>query len=86
MENKQGHDGENTDPEIEAQEQDAMVLSCESIEESPQRGRAGHLDDWGGQMGSLVQHRRIVCSKCCVERGADGEVVCLGCLRAEGNC
>lgn len=86
MENKQGHDGENRDPEIEEQEQDAMILSCESVEETPQRGRAGHLDVWGGQMGSLVQHRRIVCSKCCVERGPDGEVVCLGCLRAEGNC
>ena len=25
-------------------------------------------------------HRRMVCSRCCVERGQDGEVVCLGCL------
>ncbi|KAK4039287.1 hypothetical protein C8A01DRAFT_16714 [Parachaetomium inaequale] len=25
-------------------------------------------------------HRRVVCSRCCVERGRDGEVVCLGCL------
>lgn len=25
-------------------------------------------------------HRRIVCSRCCVERGEDGEVVCLGCM------
>jgi hypothetical protein len=26
------------------------------------------------------RHRRVVCSRCCVERGRDGEVVCLGCL------
>ncbi|KAL1844255.1 hypothetical protein VTJ49DRAFT_2312 [Mycothermus thermophilus] len=25
-------------------------------------------------------HRRVVCSRCCVERGSDGDVVCLGCL------
>ena len=26
------------------------------------------------------RHRRMVCSRCCVEKGVDGEVVCLGCL------
>jgi hypothetical protein len=25
-------------------------------------------------------HRSVVCSRCCVERGPEGEVVCLGCL------
>ncbi|KAK3943648.1 hypothetical protein QBC46DRAFT_361670 [Diplogelasinospora grovesii] len=25
-------------------------------------------------------HRQMVCSRCCVERGSDGDVVCLGCL------
>jgi len=25
-------------------------------------------------------HRQMVCSRCCVERGQDGDVVCLGCL------
>lgn len=30
-------------------------------------------------------HRSVVCSRCCVERGAEGDVVCLGCLsRVEG--
>lgn len=28
-------------------------------------------------------HRGMVCSRCCVEKGADGDVFCLGCLRAE---
>ena len=27
-----------------------------------------------------VGHRQMVCSGCCVERGVDGDVVCLGCL------
>lgn len=25
-------------------------------------------------------HRQMVCSRCCVEKGQDGDVVCLGCL------
>ncbi|KAI1768279.1 hypothetical protein GGR53DRAFT_462533 [Hypoxylon sp. FL1150] len=25
-------------------------------------------------------HRDVICSRCCVERGRDGDVVCLGCL------
>lgn len=35
--------------------------------------------------GQGVAHKKVVCSGCCVERGVDGEVVCLGCLPyAEG--
>ncbi len=25
-------------------------------------------------------HREVVCSRCCIEKGTDGDVVCLGCL------
>ncbi|KAL2124665.1 hypothetical protein VTJ04DRAFT_1030 [Mycothermus thermophilus] len=32
---------------------------------------------WGATGGG---HRQVVCSRCCVERGPDGDVVCLGCL------
>ena len=28
-------------------------------------------------------HRSKICSRCCVEKGKEGEVRCLGCLRAE---
>jgi hypothetical protein len=28
-------------------------------------------------------HRGRICSRCCVERGAEGDVWCLGCLRTE---
>jgi len=30
-------------------------------------------------------HRRTICSRCCVEKGTEGEVWCLGCLRSEGD-
>lgn len=31
-----------------------------------------------------LEHRDKICSGCCLERGAEGEVWCLGCLRVEG--
>jgi hypothetical protein len=36
---------------------------------------------WTREGGDGSKHRRMVCSRCCVERGQDGEVVCLGCLQ-----
>jgi hypothetical protein len=38
-------------------------------------------DSYGSEEGT--GHRRMVCSRCCVERGPDGEVRCFGCLRVE---
>lgn len=34
-------------------------------------------ESWGQGGGG---HRQMVCSRCCVERGPEGEVICLGCL------
>jgi len=31
----------------------------------------------------MLGHKDMICSRCCVERGMDGEVWCLGCLRTE---
>ena len=31
----------------------------------------------------MGRHRSKVCSRCCVEKGKEGEVRCLGCLTAE---
>ncbi|KAF5025028.1 hypothetical protein F66182_2896 [Fusarium sp. NRRL 66182] len=33
-----------------------------------------------------VGHRNVVCSRCCIERGSEGDVACLGCFsRMEGS-
>jgi hypothetical protein len=35
---------------------------------------------------TVAEHKGKVCSRCCVEKGPEGEVWCLGCLRAvEGD-
>ncbi|KAJ4204213.1 hypothetical protein NW759_014955 [Fusarium solani] len=44
----------------------------------------------GGQEANkgwdAVGHRSVVCSRCCIERGAEGDVACLGCFsRMEGT-
>lgn len=50
-----------------------------AVEEGKWEGRENGREDreWG--------HRSVVCSRCCVERGVDGDVRCFGCLRAEGG-
>ncbi|KAH7022969.1 hypothetical protein EDB80DRAFT_696154 [Ilyonectria destructans] len=54
--------------------------------QSPQQTdnqRAGHDTRKGWAAGG---HRAVVCSRCCIERGAEGDVACLGCLsRMEGK-
>ncbi|KAK1984104.1 hypothetical protein LZ30DRAFT_586889 [Colletotrichum cereale] len=44
-------------------------------EESKQNGQPTREDGWTGG-----GHRQMVCSRCCIEKGAEGDVVCLGCL------
>lgn len=47
-------------------------------------GSAGMVGDGGGRWkgdGEMGEgHKGMVCSRCCVERGTEGEVWCLGCL------
>lgn len=46
-----------------------------------QRGDGEQLEGLGGRDGwAIGGHRMKICSRCCVERGPDGDVVCLGCL------
>ena len=46
-----------------------------------ERGRKDGWGSWESERGT--EHKRKVCSRCCVERGPEGEVWCLGCLRTE---
>ncbi|KAI0021530.1 hypothetical protein F4780DRAFT_737752 [Xylariomycetidae sp. FL0641] len=50
-----------------------------NVEEGGGGGKQGdqHKDAWAS---GRVGHRDVICSRCCVERGSEGDVVCLGCL------
>lgn len=37
-------------------------------------------DDAHERKTQRYTHHSMICSKCCVEKGAEGEVICLGCL------
>ncbi|KAI0974407.1 hypothetical protein F4678DRAFT_422541 [Xylaria arbuscula] len=44
---------------------------AQNPEQRQKKGEGG----WSGE-----GHRGVICSRCCVERGPEGDVVCLGCL------
>ncbi|KAF4337063.1 hypothetical protein FBEOM_9052 [Fusarium beomiforme] len=72
------------------------------VSEQELLSRSFHMDDVdGGQQEqnsaksgtrqtnkgwNAVGHQSVVCSRCCIERGAEGDVTCLGCFsRMEGS-
>ncbi|KAI9171456.1 hypothetical protein HJFPF1_00939 [Paramyrothecium foliicola] len=63
-----------------AEERRAKMVG--GLERSPSHPENDRQSKGGWTMGG---HRAMVCSRCCVEKGAEGEVACLGCLsRMEG--
>ncbi|KAI1383261.1 uncharacterized protein F4822DRAFT_419943 [Hypoxylon trugodes] len=53
---------------------DDDISNDQESDEKQEKG-GGPEDGWMGR-----GHREMVCSRCCVERGSEGDVVCLGCL------
>jgi hypothetical protein len=51
--------------------------ACSGEEDRGQEGEGAWNKD------GIEGHRGRICSRCCVERGAEGDVWCLGCLRTE---
>ncbi|PKS06654.1 hypothetical protein jhhlp_007404 [Lomentospora prolificans] len=68
-------------------EQEVLSRSFHMDDAPPQQdycakeeGKPSGSDGWAAS-----GHRNVVCSRCCVETGADGDIACLGCLsRMEG--
>jgi len=58
---------------IEEQEYNALSFSFHGEEA---------LEIMGSEGKRKEGHKGMVCSRCCVERGTEGEVLCLGCCRA----
>lgn len=58
---------------------DDEVEEATQDQTKPDRTR-GDTGAANGQGWSGSGHRSVICSRCCVERGSEGDVVCLGCL------
>ena len=71
---------------------DVLAVSFEKDgEEGRTRNGRGRMDSGYGsrdngaggrpwEKGRIRGHRRVICSRCCVEEGVDGEVCCFGCV------
>ncbi|KAI1083188.1 hypothetical protein F5B20DRAFT_528953 [Whalleya microplaca] len=69
-------------PDREQQGLSTSLTMCDvDDDDDPQKkGEGGGGGGGGGEGWSGQGHREVVCSRCCVERGTEGDVVCLGCL------
>jgi hypothetical protein len=66
------------DSPVEVGKQGWQICSGRSGEEGTE-----HLGRGVWHKGRIEGHRGRICSRCCVERGAEGDIWCLGCLRTE---
>jgi hypothetical protein len=46
----------------------------------PEQRQTKRQEGDGARSWSGRGHRGVICSRCCVERGSEGDVICLGCL------
>ncbi|KAI1433016.1 hypothetical protein GGR50DRAFT_670895 [Xylaria sp. CBS 124048] len=51
------------------------IIHLKRMQQRQKKGEGGDTRSWIGH-----GHREVICSQCCIERGSEGEVVCLGCL------
>ncbi|KAI2636192.1 hypothetical protein GGS21DRAFT_514996 [Xylaria nigripes] len=51
------------------------IVHPRKTQQRQKKGEGGEVGSWTGH-----GHRAVICSRCCIERGSEGEVVCLGCL------
>lgn len=59
------------DDEEDASDNNVTVPGVQKAEQRQKKGEGG----WSGG-----GHRGVICSRCCVESGGEGDVICLGCL------
>jgi hypothetical protein len=73
--------GEDSEGDIDIAEQEALSRSFHmaDADDTDVRQEPDHTTG-DTSWTSAGEHRTVVCSQCCIERGAEGDVVCLGCL------
>ena len=68
------HDKFMSDPPTADSQQDKAMFDEVPVRAAAAAGAHQHAG-W-----SIGRHHEVICSQCCVEKGVDGDVVCLGCL------
>ncbi|KAF4948705.1 hypothetical protein FSARC_13670 [Fusarium sarcochroum] len=78
--------GWNLDGGSVLSEQEVLSRSfhMDDVDTEPQSQQPKKNATSGGQQANkgwdAVGHQAVVCSRCCIERGAEGDVTCLGCF------
>jgi hypothetical protein len=72
---------------VSEQEMLSMSFHMEDADDEPQHnGTTKDGQQQSNQGWKAVGHQAVVCSRCCIERGTEGDVTCLGCFsRMEGS-
>ncbi|KAI1828043.1 hypothetical protein F4861DRAFT_490419 [Xylaria intraflava] len=66
---------EDVDDQESAHDHADGYIHFKKTQQRQKKGEGGGAGSWNGH-----GHREVICSRCCIERGSEGEVVCLGCL------
>ncbi|KAM0305576.1 hypothetical protein HYE67_008497 [Fusarium culmorum] len=81
--------GWNTDGVSGVSEQEMLSRSfhMDDVDNEPQHSATSKDGQQQSNEGwKAVGHQAVVCSRCCIERGTEGDVTCLGCFsRMEGS-
>ncbi|KAF4983771.1 hypothetical protein FZEAL_894 [Fusarium zealandicum] len=81
--------GWNLDGGSVLSEQEVLSRSfhMDDIDDQPQERHSDNSREQQEKKGwDALGHRAVVCSRCCIEHGAQGDVTCLGCFsRMEGS-
>lgn len=72
--------GQRIHPLLKHQDESGMNVEGNHKHGTGSEGGDERVGPW--EKGGVEGHREMICSRCCVERGTDGEVWCLGCLRS----
>ncbi len=81
-----GEDEDEDEDVLSEQEALSRSFHMDDVDAGDQRPPEASGRHAGAESGwTSGGHRQVVCSRCCIERGSEGDVVCLGCLsRMEG--
>lgn len=80
--------GWNMDGDFGVSEQEALSRSfhMHDVDDEQQHNTNMKEGQQTTQGWNAVGHQAVVCSRCCIERGTEGEVTCLGCFsKMEGS-
>ncbi|KAI1455660.1 hypothetical protein F4805DRAFT_262031 [Annulohypoxylon moriforme] len=67
-------------PSSEEEENLSASFTMQDVDDDSSYGNESDNKDSKGGGWNGRGHREMICSRCCVERGLEGDVVCLGCL------